>query len=186
LTVRVAEVLIAAAAVLAYSNSLSGPFIFDDLDIVDNLAIRQLWPPWVSMFARQNISRPLVALTYAINYAISGLNVWSYHLLNLVIHLMGGLVLFGIVRRTLLQPSLKERFGRRSTELALVVALIWVVHPLQTQAVIYISQRCESLMGLFFLVTVYSAIRAFESKAPAKWFAASITACAAGMLAKQV
>ena len=97
---------IAAAAVAAYHNSLSGQFAFDDgPNIVDNSTIRHLWdlgsvlsPPRGGFTVS---GRPVLNLSLAINYAVSGQNVWSYHATNLVIHILAGLTLFGIVRRTL-------------------------------------------------------------------------------------
>jgi protein O-mannosyl-transferase len=177
---------IAAVVLLAYSNSFQGPFIFDDREITTNLYIRHLLPPWDALFAKENVDRPLIGLSFAINYAISGLNVWSYHALNLVIHLLAALTLFGIVRRTLNSQKLRENLGRHSTVLALVTALVWIAHPLCTQAVTYIVQRCESMMGLFYLLTLYCSIRGFEAVGKGKWFALAVTSCAAGMLSKQV
>lgn len=138
------------------------------------------------MFAPQNVSRPLIGLSLAINYAISGLDTWSYHVFNLLIHVLAALTLFGIVRRTLLTEPLRERFGQASFALALVVALLWVVHPLQTQSVTYIIQRCESQMGLFYLLTLYSAVRGFTSDRKALWYSSAIASGAAGMMSKQV
>jgi len=67
----------------------------------------------------------------------------------------------------------------------LAVAVIWVVHPIQTQAVTYIIQRGESMMGLFYLLTLYCMIRGETSDRSRMWYAASVTACAAGMLSKE-
>ena len=125
--------------------------------------------------------RPVVNLTLAVNYAIGGLDVRGFHVGNLLIHLLAALTLYGIVRRTLLSPLLKERFGHAASALALAAALIWSVHPLQTEAVTYLTQRTESLMGLFFLLTLYGAIRAASSPHPWKWYAATVAACALGM-----
>lgn len=172
--------------VLAYSNSFQGAFVFDDVGIASNTAVQKLWPIWPSMFAPQNVSRPLIGLSLAINYAISGLNVWSYHALNLLIHLAAALALFGIVRRTLLSRALRERFGPHAFALALVVALIWTVHPLQTQSVTYIIQRGESLMGMFYFVTLYCAIRSLDAPDKTRWYVAAIAACLAGMISKPV
>jgi tetratricopeptide (TPR) repeat protein len=177
---------LAAIGTLVYVNSFHGIFIFDDLDIPKNLSIRTLWPPWGALFDASNVSRPLIGLSLAINYAISGLDVWSYHLLNLSIHLAAGLTLFGIIRRTLINPRLTEKFGRHATLLALSIALIWLVHPLQTQSVTYIIQRGESLMGLFYLLTLYCVIRGADSQRNGLWYAAAVAACACGMLSKQV
>ena len=98
-------------------------------------------------------------LSFALDYAVGGLNTLPYHVTNLAIHVLAGLALFGVVRRTLLLPRLRDRFGRASVPLALAVALLWAVHPLQTESVTYIVQRYESMMGLFYLVAVYGLIR---------------------------
>ena len=178
--------LIIAAGAVTYANSFRGAFVFDDRDILTNQYIRRLWPPLQAMFAPPNVSRPLIGLSLAVNHQISGLDVWSYHAVNLMIHVLAALTLFGIVRRTLASDRMRERYGAHSSSLALVVALIWVVHPLQTQSVTYIIQRCESLMGLFYLLTLYCAIRAFASPRKRLWYAAAIAACFAGMMSKQV
>ena len=176
---------IAAIVAVAYSNTFQCPFIFDDIQIVDPGAHIRPWPPLRSILLLP--SRPLIGLSFALNYAVSGASVWSYHALNLVIHILAALILFGVVRRTLLSKPLGDEFQQSSTALAFAVALIWAVHPLITQAVTYIVQRCESLMGLFYLLTLYCAIRGLNSAARARWwYAGAITACAAGMLSKEV
>ena len=89
----VAVVLILAAGAFAYSTGLSGPFIFDDLSISNNPTIRSVWPVWRAMRAPATstfASRPLVNLSFAINYAISGNDVRGYHLTNIAIHLLAG------------------------------------------------------------------------------------------------
>jgi len=182
-----AELLIACAGVLVYLDSFQGAFVYDEINfITNNPTIRRLWPLWPTMLAPINVNRPLIGLTNAINYAISGLNPWSYHAVNLIIHVAGALALYGIVRRTLESGQLAGRFGKNATGLSAVVALIWMVHPLQTQSVTYVMQRCESLMGMFYLVTVYCSIRSLKSEKKNLWFAAAVTACACGMLSKQV
>jgi tetratricopeptide (TPR) repeat protein len=179
-------IVLLAVGITAYINSFHGIFIFDDLDVPKNLSIRTLWPPWGALFDVANVSRPLIGLSLAINYAISGLDVWSYHLLNLSIHLAAGMTLFGIVRRTLINPRLADQFGRHATLPALAIALIWLVHPLQTQSVTYIIQRGESLMGLSNLLTLYCVIRGADSRRSGLWYAAAVASCACGMLSKQV
>jgi hypothetical protein len=153
--------LLVAAGVLAYLNSLSGVFVFDDQrTILDNPQIRQLWPIGAVM---SHTRRPVVNLSLAVNYAISGLETWSYHAFNLIVHLLAGLVLFGVVRRTLLSKPLGQTYARSAPWLALAVAMIWTVHPLQTQSVTYVIQRAESMMGLFYVLTVYCVIRGADS-----------------------
>ena len=169
------------AGVLAYSNTAQVPFMFDDsIRILYNLKIRTLWPPFLAMF---ETNRPIVNYTFAINYAIHGYEVWGYHVLNLAIHLAAGLCLYGIVRRSL--PRVENKLAQNADYLALAVALIWVVHPLQTQAVTYINQRYESLMGLNYLLTLYAFIRSFDSKYSIGWRIVSVAMCGLGMGCKE-
>ncbi|HSY52919.1 MAG TPA: tetratricopeptide repeat protein, partial [Opitutaceae bacterium] len=178
---------IVLAALAAYHNSFSGPFAFDDLDaIVKNQAIRHLSPIWPVLSPAASgvgvMGRPVLNLSYALNYAISGLDVWSYHALNLVVHILAGLVLFGVVRRTLLRVS--ESFKAEALPLALMIALIWTVHPLQTGSVTYISQRAESLMALWYLLTLYCFIRGVEGSH--FWYPLVVVTSLLGMATKEV
>lgn len=179
-------VVIAAAGVLTYANSFQGQFVFDDVKLTDDYSIRGLWPPWRSMFSESHTPRPFVGLSLAMNYAVSGLDLWSYHAFNLVVHILAAATLYGLVRRTLLTKALRDRYGGHSGTLALIVALIWLVHPLHTQSVTYIIQRSEAMAGLFYLLTLYCVITGVESERPTRWYAASVAACAAGMGSKPV
>jgi Flp pilus assembly protein TadD len=187
-----AAAVIVLAGIAAYADTLifPGPFIFDDQDsIPENPTIRTLWPIAGALSPPRGITasaRPIVNLSLAVCYAIGGLNVVVYHVGNLVIHLLGGLVLFGIVRRTLLLPGLAERFGRASTTLAFAAAILWVLHPLQTAAVTYLIQRTESLMGLFYLLTIYLVIRGATASGGWAWYVLAVVACALGMGSKEV
>ena len=116
---------------------------------------------------------------------MSGLDPWSYHPANLAIHASAALVLFGIVRRTLQGPRLRDRFGTQANGLAAAVAVCWAVHPLQTESVTYIIQRMESLMGLFLLLTLYCVIRGHHSPRRSGWYAGAVTCCALGMGTKE-
>jgi tetratricopeptide (TPR) repeat protein len=164
--------VLVAAVLVSYANSLRCPFIFDDSnDIVGNPTIRRLWPLGdVFLVRSQNAvglqSRPVANLSFALDYAVGGLNTLPYHVTSLAIHILAGLALFGVVRRTLLLPQFRDRFGRASVPLALAVALLWALHPLQTESVTYITQRYESLMALFYLVAVYGVIRCSYSPLP--------------------
>jgi protein O-mannosyl-transferase len=192
-----AAVCLVAAVLAAYHHSFSGPFIFDDGPaILGNPTIRHLSTPLTVLsppHARgQTVGgRPLVNLSLALNYALGGEDVRGYHAFNLLVHLLATLVLFGLARRTLLQPALRGRFGSAATGLAFAIALLWAVHPLQTEAVTYVIQRAESLMGLFYLLTIYCFVRAAESapggiRCPSAWYLASAAACLLGMATKEV
>ncbi len=168
-----AAAVIAAAAIIVYCNSFAGVMVFDDSNWIEmNKSIRSLWP-LNSLFAPPNGGtvggRPVLSLTLALNYQFGGLNVWGYHAVNLAIHILAAWTLFGIVRRTLLLPLLRNRFGAAAVPLALAIALIWTVHPLQTAAVTYIIQRTESLVSLFFLLTLYCVIRGGSRVESGEW-----------------
>ncbi len=173
--------LVAVAGFLAYANSFSGQFVFDDDKwIVGNHSIQEFSTEWL------RDRRPVVSLSLAVNYAIGQENPVGYHIVNLIVHLLAALTLFGIVRRTLLSKPLREKFGHAAPWFALAVALLWVVHPLHTQAVMYIIQRAEAMMGLFYLLTLYSVLRGADSSRARLWYSAAIVACALGMGCKAV
>ncbi|WP_414663177.1 tetratricopeptide repeat protein [Horticoccus sp. 23ND18S-11] len=179
---------IALAAALTYANTFAAPFIFDDIaSIVNNPTIRSLWPlgPVLSPPHTAGATvggRPLLNLTLAFNHALSGQAVWSYHALNLLIHALAGLALFGVVRRSLANT----RFAGSATTVAGWTALLWTVHPVQTESVTYIVQRAESLSGLLYLSTLYAFIRGSERTDARGWFAVSVFTCFLGMATKEV
>ena len=182
--------LIVLAGCLTYWNSFAGVLVFDDgLAIVQNVTIRSLWPPGPVLSPRRGGSpvagRPVVNLSLAVNYALGGLDPWGYHAVNLAVHILAALMLFGIIRRTLLLPRLRNRFSGRSTGLALAAALLWLVHPLQTESVTYICQRAESLAGLLYLGTMYCCLRAFQTDKGIGWAIAGVVLCLVGMATKE-
>jgi tetratricopeptide (TPR) repeat protein len=209
-----APLLIAAVALAAYSNTFRVPFIFDDREsIVENPRIESLLPLTSSMSWQPQSAvagRPIVCFSLALNHAISGRDVWSYHALNLLVHMSNALLLFGIIRRTLpktrnLKPETLPPDAPRSTTLAAAIALLWVAHPLNTEAVTYVVQRTELLFAFFLLLTLYCVIRGTEQRGsgvpplqnPTKrrdaastarrgWFLAAIVSCALGMGCKEV
>ena len=196
--------VIIAATLVAYHNSLQGPFVFDDASsIVTNPSIRRLAAigdvlagPGTNVTAQ---GRPLLNLSLAINHAIGGTAVEGYHVGNLLLHACAGLVLFGILRRMWPRDdATRSRRGHGVLLWPLVAAVIWTVHPLQTESVTYIIQRAESLLGLFYLLTIYCFARATvgpANVAPAAsphastsrgWLALSVLSCTAGMATKEV
>lgn len=176
--------LILATGVTVYWNSFEGAFVLDDhYAIIDNVRIRHPWSLGPLITAAP---RPLVEISLAFNYALGGLKVWGYHMLNLAIHLLAGIVLFRLVHWTLLTERLKVQFGSSAPWLALVISLLWVVHPLQTQSVTYIIQRAESLMGLCYLLTLYCAVRSRSSPYSKWWSFAAVMSCMLGICAKPI
>ena len=135
-------------------------------------------------------ARPLVNLSFAINYQFGQLNPVGYHIVNAVIHFLSALLLWAIVRHTLCLPYFAGRFDDVASWLALAVALIWALHPLQTEAVIYATQRTELMMSLFYLATIYCGLRYWASSDVrpklAVWLTLAVFACLAGMASKEV
>jgi len=191
--------LLALAALAAYHHTFKVPFLFDDIPaIVDNPTIRNLGDVGSVLWPRAGYGitvggRPLLNLSLAVCYAVSGTNVWSYHAFNLLIHILAGLTLFGIVRRTLGGLAIGDCGSRiepkppaDATGLAFTVALLWTLHPLQTEAVTYVIQRTESMMGLFFLLTLYGFIRAVSAPRPGPWRVLTVLACLGAIASKEV
>lgn len=186
-----AAVVLALAVFVTYSNTVTVPFVFDDIWAIEkNANIRRLWPLTTAMTGPLDSSvdgRPLVCLTLAINYAISGLDTWSYHVVNILIHIGAALALFSIIRRVLLLPGMRERFGNEAFWFAWACALLWALHPIQTQAVTYVVQRTGTMMSLFYLLTVLYFLRAIEADPAHRpwWQAASVVAAYLGMTCKE-
>ena len=175
-------ILIALAVILVYANGLSGPFVMDDAaSIVENSQIREWWRPARLLTSERELpvaGRPLVTVSLAFNYALGGLDVRGYHIGNVAVHLGCALLVFGVVRRTLRSRRLDGRLGRKSLDLAFTVALLWAIHPLNTEAVDYLTQRTETMMAFFYLLTVYSSVRAADSLAGKVWPVAAVLSCA--------
>jgi Flp pilus assembly protein TadD len=193
--------LIAGAGVCTFWNSLGAPFVWDDQTaIVTNRSIQHLWPltdPLTPPRETPVAGRPLVNLSFAVNYALGALAETGYRVVNIAIHISCALVLFGIVRRSLTNPRIPTGWATAATSTAVVVAMLWLVHPLQSEVVDYITQRSESLMALFFLLTLYCSIRARQARLDVgktkdarhgnvrRWQALSIVACMCGMASKE-
>ena len=174
--IRIALVtLIGVATALAYANSYYTAFVFDDIDaVVDNPGIRQLWP--IRIPEQSSVAgRPIIAFTLAVNYAISGLNPWSYHLFNVTIHIVNAWLFFAILRRSAVRDWA-----------AAVTAILWALHPLNTEAVTYITQRTELLAAVFLLFTLYCAIRSLGSPYEKLWAAMGILCAVIGSGAKEI
>jgi tetratricopeptide (TPR) repeat protein len=174
-----------AATTLVYLNSFSGAFLFDDTYVIlGNPSIAKLWPVWEAMAAPKRSpvrDRPVVNYTLALTYALGGLQPEAYHAGNLFIHLGCALLLFGVLRRTFARPVCPSPVRAASESLAFAAALLWAVHPLQTESVTYITQRCESLMGFFYFGVIYCLIRSVSSCRAPIWQTAAVVSCALGM-----
>lgn len=195
--------------IAAYANSLGAGMLFDDLV---SLAPAQLTRTLEQPVTLLSDPRPLTTLSFALNAALTGDSPAGFRVINIALHITAGLVLFGLVRRLARSPRVRPMHGSaiqpghsQATQpvvdpdtLAGMAAALWLLHPVQTQAVTYLVQRAESLMGMFYLLTLYAVVRAIEadeSRMPATdrsprrgggWAVLAVACCALGMLAKQV
>ena len=155
--------IIAVTACLVYSNTFSVPFHYDDkLNIVDYAWIKDLsafWPPagnrWFGYF------------TFALNYHFNGLDPAGYHAVNLAIHVLNGFLIYGLIMTIFRTPywsgtknGIKEQVPGKHALAALFASLLFVAHPVQTQAVTYIVQRLASLAAFFYLLSLAAYARA--------------------------
>ncbi|MFW6059832.1 MAG: tetratricopeptide repeat protein [Phycisphaeraceae bacterium] len=188
---RVCVVILIVAGGLAYLTSLDAAFVFDDqLHIVEQPAqLRESLTPqhWLDIQ-----SRPLVQLSLAANHALSealtgdGLDPRPYHAFNVLVHLLAGLILFGLARRTIRRSATRALWRRRADGLALAIALLWLVHPLNTQAVTYTIQRAEVMAALFYLLALYALLRSDTARrgVGALWLLVAMGACVLGAMSK--
>jgi Flp pilus assembly protein TadD len=147
-----------------YYESLDGPFIFDDTPNIElNTAIR--WGEQATgkaeelSFDNPNYRRPVAYATLGMNYYFHGYDVWGYRVVNVVIHLLNGFVLYLLIWTTLQTPALAGRY-KNSREIALLASLLFLVHPVAVQSVAYVIQRMASLSALFFLLSLFCYARA--------------------------
>jgi tetratricopeptide (TPR) repeat protein len=131
----------------AYGPALHGAFLFDDSVLPFALpnASAPLWQ-WI----RDSAARPVLYATYWLNAQMSGDDPFSYHVFNVVFHLVGSALIFVIVRR-LLEVAWPESAAPRRTLTAGIAASIFLLHPVQTEAVAYLAGRSESLSVMFFM-----------------------------------
>lgn len=157
-----------------YANSLHGLRLLDDQRaIVENASIRQLSPLSAVLHPPPQMpvtGRPLVNLSFAVNYAFGELKVEGYHVWNIGVHVLAALALFGVLRITFERLATGAAVAGvtpgAAVPLAFVCALVWLVHPLNSETVNYLTQRTEAMMGLFFLTSLYAAARAATGDVP--------------------
>lgn len=201
--------IISAVGFLIYSNTFTAPFIFDDESyIANNPAIKDFQyfknPLRIhsatiigANFRYALITRPLGYFTFALNYKMHGLDVAGYHVFNLFIHIFNALLVYALVLLTFRTPYFLNPHGRRSylnnpqhyTYIAFFAALMFISHPVQTQAVTYITQRFASLAAFFYLLSlvVYIKSRLSES-GTGKWgfYSVALLAAISAMMVKEI
>lgn len=172
----IAVALIAGVALVAYSNTFYVPFQFDDRpNIISNPNIQIKVFTWdrlerlIKNTYKESI-RVFSYFTLALNYYFGEFNVFGYHLVNFIIHVASGILLYGFLILTFRLPSLKEKYGPISYKVALFTGLIFISHPIQTQSVTYIVQRMASMAGMFYLLSMVLYIKGRLSSSRAGFF----------------
>jgi Flp pilus assembly protein TadD len=192
-------VILLAAGYLVYSNTFHNTLILDDLNsIIRNPGIRRLWPLSAALNPPKGPisfwTRPIVNVTLAWDYAHSGENLAGYRRTNRTLHLLSGWMLYLLLSRAFKRTGPADRpawlgdFFRDGAQLAaFVAALVWMVHPLNTAAVNYLSQRAELLVALFLFVMLHGLRRAADSEPRQawRWQAAAVGSCWLGMGSKE-
>ncbi len=155
-----AVAIIVVLGVLIYANSFNCSFHFDDRSsIEENTLIRDLSN--LKALWQSSPTRFVSYFTFALNYHFGELNVWGYHLVNLLIHLANACLVYGFTVLIFSTPALKENaLARDKKTLAFAAALLFVSHPLATQSVTYIVQRMASLVTLFYLLSLCFYVKA--------------------------
>ncbi|MBU0469242.1 MAG: tetratricopeptide repeat protein [Candidatus Omnitrophica bacterium] len=184
-------IVIGLVAVISYSNSFNGPFHFDDLPfIAENQTIRDvgdIGAIWKGVLPQH--SRFVVFYTFALNYHFHKLDVFGYHVSNLVIHIISSLLVWWFVALLIDSPGINdERIVKNKHNISFFAALLFVCHPVQTQAVVYISQRFASLATMFYLLAIcmYLHARGIRSRSKIVWFVGSSFAALLSMFTKEI
>ena len=195
----VAVAVIAGAAWMVYGRAVESPFTFDDaVSVVKNPSIRSVWPlvgdaadpgPLNPPKDITTSGRPLVNLSLALNYRFGRLDPGAYHVFNIFVHVLSALLLMAIVQRTLCLDYFEGKFEQASGPLSFIVGLLWTLHPLQTETVVYVTQRTELMVGFFYLATLYASLHywsTISSSGRRIWLSLATVACLAGMASKEV
>jgi tetratricopeptide (TPR) repeat protein len=157
--------IIALVGFLAYSNTFHSPFVLDDIaQIQNNRLIQDL----DSVLSQYGSSRFIGYLSFALNYHWGGVDVQGYHLTNILIHILNALLVYFFIVLTFKTPAMRQEPDRSTASsrslsgpalTAFFVALLFVSHPIQTEAVTYIVQRLASLATLFYLLAIVLYIK---------------------------
>ena len=188
-------VLVLLVAVGAYLNTVTGNFIWDDKILISENDSVKSWTELKAnltsdffyfekspeLAGKRGYYRPLVTLTYVVDYSIWGLNPAGYHITNIALHAANSMLL-------LLLLSLLARGGG----VPLLAALLFAVHPIHTESVSWISGRTDVLAALLMLLGLYCYARAYPPhgqgdapRKPSRWVAAAIASLALAILAKE-
>jgi len=150
---------------IIYSNIYDNTMHFDDITYMEPFGMKEFG--YLREFFDVNPFRFITFATFSINYNLAGFDLWGYYLFNIIVHVINGLLVFLLINLTFRTPALKETdLYKHRQWLALFGALIFIAHPIQTQAVTYLYQRLTSLSAMFYMLTLtfYLTARLTERK----------------------
>ena len=182
--------LLVLLVVIAYSNSLKVPFHFDDhRNVTENPAVLNfelskegIHDLWKGMSGKRIVSM----LSFAFNYKLSEKNPYSYHLINIVIHILNAILLYFLLSKLLsLFKITSDDNSNCCNSIPFWGTLIWAVHPLHTQSVTYIVQRMTSLAAFFILLSFIFYLKAREKESSKTWWAACLVSFLLALFSKQ-
>ena len=159
-----------------YSNTFHSSWHFDDEKILTNQSLHLSSLTWnhikKTFFARADnpraLYRPVSSFSLALNYYFSKDKVFSYHLVNLIIHYITSIFLFLFIYSTLRLPLIEAKYRDHSFFIAFLASVFWASNPIQTQAVTYIIQRMASITGMFYIISMFFYVEARRSEIPRK------------------
>ena len=171
---------------MVYGRGLDYPLFFDDHDaITTNPTLRNLADALAPPTQTPTAGRPLVNLSFALNYALTGLEPRSYRALNFALHALNAVLAWLLLRALLARPPLPPALRARAEGCARAVSLLWLLHPLASEPVAYLTQRTELLAATFYLLTALLAVRAFSAERGQVWALGCVAACLLGSLCKE-
>jgi len=184
---------LALLVILIYANTLGSPFVFDSRNNIEsNPHIRiskiNLNDLAEAAFKSNAKQRPLSNISFALNYYLHGYNVVGFHVVNMLIHISTGFLLYLFIKSTLCTPALRSRYGNYLW-ISFFTAAVWMVHPLQTQSVSYIVQRMNSLCAMFYILSIllYARFRLSGQQRHKWWlFSGCILAGVLALASKQI
>ena len=169
-----------AVTVFSYLGALQTPFLLDDpVHITKNTVIQR--PLLLSALLAD--PRAVVTLSLRWNYLMGGLDVAGYHALNIAAHALTGFLVFALSWATLGLMVFRDRYLRHRESLAAVAALIFLLHPIQTESVTYIIQRAEVFAAAALLASLL-ALLAMRDRVTPRGLAALVSACVVGAYSK--
>jgi tetratricopeptide (TPR) repeat protein len=176
------------AVAATYGHTLGVPFYLDDFSSIQENSLIYRWQGFeaLRLFAPQRV---LGYLSFAANYRFGHFDPRGYHLVNILIHILAALAVYGLARGLLRTPRLAHLASPRMRQwLPLVAALLFAIHPLQTQAVTYVVQRLASMVAMFYLAALAAYVQARLADgagARVTWAAASVLLAGCALFTKE-